>query len=178
MRSLTRPGVSAVAAVALLAGLATPAGAAEWPSTSPTGLAQSAATSTSLSVTWKPVAKAERYRLQISASSSMSDATYQRSTDTAETVNGLQPGRGYYVKVRVITADGVNRSAYSDAVRVWTSFPAPTGLTATERDSTSLTFDWAGVTNAPRYRILIADNASLASATTIASRSPAARSRG
>ena len=178
MRSLTRPGFSAVAAVALLAGLATPAGAAEWPSTSPTGLVQSAATSTSLSVTWKPVAKAERYRLQISASSSMSDATYQRSTDTAEIVNGLQPGRGYYVKVRVITADGVNRSAYSDAVRVWTSFPAPTGLTATERDSTSLTFDWAGVPNAPRYRIRSPTTRRWPTRRPSASRSPAARSTG
>ena len=165
MRSLTRPAIAAAAAVVLLAGLATPAGAAEWPSTSPTGLAQSAATSTSLSVTWKPVAKAERYRLQISASSSMSNATYQRSTDTTETVKGLQPGRGYYVKVRVITADGVNRSAYSDAVRVWTSFAVPKELKATERDSTSVTFDWAGVPNAPRYRIRIADNASLTGST-------------
>ena len=167
MRSLTRPGVAAVAAVALLAGLATPAGAAEWPSTSPTGLAQSAATSTSLSVTWKPVSKAERYRLQISSSSSMTNATYQRSTDTAEIVKGLQPGRGYYVKVRVITADGVNRSAYSDAVRVWTSFPAPTGLTATERNSTSATFDWAGVPNAPRYRLLVADNPEMTNETAV-----------
>ena len=165
MRSLTRPGVATVAAVALLAGLATPAIAADWPSTSPTGLAQSAATSTSLSVTWKPVSKAQRYRLQISSSASMTNATYQRSTDTAETVTGLQPGRGYYVKVRVITADGANRSAYSDAVPVWTSFAVPTGLKGTERGSTSVTFDWTGVPNAPRYRIRIADNASLTGAT-------------
>ena len=46
MRSLTRPGIAAIAAAALLAGLATPALAADWPSASPTGLAQTAATST------------------------------------------------------------------------------------------------------------------------------------
>ena len=62
----------------------------------------------------------------------MSNPTYQRSTDTAATVTGLQAGRGYYVKVRVITADGVNRSAYSDAVRAWTSFAVPTGLKVDE----------------------------------------------
>ena len=95
----------------------------------------------------------------------MSNATYQRSTDTAETVNGLQPGRVYYVKVRVITADGVTRSAYSAAVQVWTSFAVPTGLKSTERDATSVTFDWAGVANAPRYRIRIADNASMTGST-------------
>ena len=165
MRSLTRPGCAAFAAAALLAGLTTPALAADWPSASPSGLAQSAATSSSVSVTWSPVSKAQRYRLQISSSSSMSNATYQRSTDTVEVVNGLQPGRVYYLKVRVITSDGVNRSDYSAAVQAWTSFAAPTGLKSTERDATSVTFDWAGVANAPKYRIRIADNASLSGST-------------
>jgi endonuclease/exonuclease/phosphatase family metal-dependent hydrolase len=165
MRSLTRPGVAAVGAVALMAGLASPATAADWPSATPAGLSQTAAESSSVSMTWQPVSKAERYRLQISTSETMSNPTYQRSTDTAEVVTGLQPGRGYFVKVRVITADGVNRSAYSDAVRMWTSFAVPTGLKSTERDASSVTFDWAGVPNAPRYRIRIADNASMSGAT-------------
>ena len=165
MRSLTRPGIAAVSAVALMAGLATPAVAADWPSATPSGLTQTAAEPTSISVTWKPVAKAERYRLQISASETMSNPTYQRSTDTADVVTGLQPGRGYFVKVRVISADGVNRSAYSGAVRMWTSFAVPTGLKSTERDASSVTFDWAGVPNAPGYRIRIADNASMSGAT-------------
>jgi endonuclease/exonuclease/phosphatase family metal-dependent hydrolase len=167
MRSLMRSGIAVTAAVALTAGLATPATAADWPSASPSGLAQTAATSTSLSVRWEPVPAAQRYRVQISSSSSMSNATYQRSTGTTETVKGLQPGRGYYVKVRVITAEGENRSAYSDAVRVWTSFGVPTGLKATERDSTSVTFDWNGVPNAPRYRILIADNPEMTDETAV-----------
>ena len=161
MRWLTRPGVAAVAAVALMAGLAAPADAVDWPSPPPSGLAQTAATSSSVSMTWNPVSRAQRYRLQISSSSSMSNPTYQRSTDTADVVSGLQPGRSYYVKVRVITTEGVSRSAYSAAVRVWTSFAAPTGLKSTERDASSATFDWAGVPNAPRYRIKVADNASM-----------------
>ena len=165
MRSLTRPGVAVIAAVALTAGLATPAAAVDWPSATPSGLTQTAAESSSVSMTWKPVSNAERYRLQISASETMSNPTYHRSTDTAEVVTGLQPGRGYFVKVRVISADGVSRSAYSSAVRMWTSFAVPTGLTSTERDATSVTLDWAGVPNAPRYRIRIADNASMTGAT-------------
>ena len=165
MRSLARPGLAAIAAAALLAGLATPALAADWPSASPTGLAQSAATSSSVTVTWNPVSKAQKYRLQISSSSTMSNATFQRSTDTNEVVAGLQPGRVYYLKVRVITSDGVNRSAYSAAVRAWTSFTVPTGLTATERDATSVTFDWSGVPNAPGYRLRVADNASMSDST-------------
>ena len=164
MRSLLRPGI-VVAAVTLLAGLAAPAMAAEWPSASPTGLAQSAATSTSVSMIWTPVAKAQKYRLQISTSSSMSNPTYLRSTATGATLKGLQAGRGYYVKVRVITTDGVNRSAYSSAVRAWTSFSVPTGLKVTNRDGTAASFDWADVSGAPKYRIQIADNSSMSGAT-------------
>ncbi len=166
MRSLLRPGIT-MATLALVVGLSAPVAAAEWPSASPSGLAQVAASSTSISMTWTPVPKAERYRLQISLSESMSNATFQRSTDTADSVQGLQPGRGYYIKVRVITADGVNRSAYSDAVRVWTSYPVPTGLKSTKRDATSVSFDWADVPGAPRYRLLIADNPAMTDETAI-----------
>ena len=167
MRSIPHTVASASAAAVLLAGLATPAASAEWPSASPTQLIQTTASSTSVSLTWKPVAKAERYRLQISTSSSMSNATYQRSTDTAETVTGLQPGRGYYVKVRVITAAGDNRSAYSGAVRAWTSFSVPSGLKTTKRDATSATLDWSDVAGAPRYRVLVADNPAMTDETAI-----------
>ena len=163
MRSVSRPG-SIIAAVALIAGVATPAFAADWPSAAPTGLTQTAATSTSVSMKWASVAKAQKYRLQISSSSSMTNPTYQGSTGTTATVKGLQAGRSYYLKVRVITVDGVNRSAYSDAVRVWTSFAVPTGLKVTKRDATSATFDWAAVSGAPRYRIQIADNSSMSGA--------------
>ena len=116
----------AVAAL-VLTGLSAPAVAAEWPSPTPSGLKQVDAAPTSISVTWKPVSKAERYRLQVSTSSSMSGATFQRSRDTAETLTNLQPGRSYYVKVRVITDDGVNRSAYSDAVKARTSDQSSSG---------------------------------------------------
>ena len=165
MRSLTRPVLAAIAAAALVAGFATPALAADWPSASPSGLAQSAATSSSVTMTWSPVSKAQKYRVQISSSATMSNPTYHGSTGTTKAVTGLQPGRVYYVKVRVITSDGVARSAYSAAVKAWTSFAVPTGLKATERDATSVTFDWAGVANAPKYRIRIDDDASLSGAT-------------
>lgn len=159
---VVRVGVVTAAVLALSAG---PAAAADWPSPTPTGLAQSAASSSGVTMTWDSVRRAERYRLQISTSAAMTGATYQRSTDTTEVVKGLQSGRGYYVKVRVITADGVNRSAYSDAVRVWTTFTVPAGLKSTARDATSVTFDWAGVPNAPRYRLRIADNSAMKGST-------------
>jgi endonuclease/exonuclease/phosphatase family metal-dependent hydrolase len=164
MRLLVRSALVVAVATAVACISAAPASAA-WPSATPSGLAQASATSSSVAMTWSSVAKAPKYRLQISSSSSMSNATYQRSTGTADTITGLQPGRGYYVKVRVITTDGVNRSAYSDAVRAWTSFAVPTGLTTTKRDASSITFDWTDVPNAPKYRIQLADNAAMSGAT-------------
>lgn len=155
----------AVVALALVLAGAPAAHAADWPSATPTGLTQSAASSSSVTMTWKPVPKAVKYRLQISSSSSMSGATFKRTTTTTETLTGLKAGRGYYVKVRVITEDGVNRSAYSGAVRAWTSFAVPKGLRSVDRDASSITFDWNDVTDAPRYRIQIADNAGLESST-------------
>ncbi len=155
----------AVPSIALVVTLAGPAGAADWPSASPTGLRQTSASASSVDVTWNAVPKAQRYRLQISASPSMSGATYQRSRDLKETVKGLKTGRPYYVKVRVITDGGSNRSAYSDAVSVFTSFGTPTGLKSTARDASSVTFDWADVANAPRYQLQIADNSSMKAAT-------------
>ncbi|MGI9085514.1 MAG: fibronectin type III domain-containing protein [Aeromicrobium sp.] len=163
MRPFTR--LLAVGTAAVLALAIGPAAAAEWPSPTPTGLAQSSTSSSSVSLTWNPVSTAEKYRVQISASSSMSDATYHGSVGTTETVSGLEPGRGYYIRVRVISTDGTARSAYSETERAWTSFSVPTGLKATERNETSATFDWAGVPNAPRFRLKVADNPAMTGST-------------
>jgi endonuclease/exonuclease/phosphatase family metal-dependent hydrolase len=158
-----RPFAALCVALALLV-FGGPAMAADWPSAAPSGLDQSSAASTSATMTWNAVPKAQKYRLQVSASSTMSNPTYQRSTGTTHELTGLQPGRGYYVKVRVITTDGVNRSAYSDAFRAWTSFSVPKGLAGTKPDETSASFTWTDVAGAPRYRIQIADNASMTGA--------------
>ena len=46
----------------------------------------------------------------------MDDAIYKRSTDAYEEISGLRPGTTYYVRVRVIDADGANLTPYSSAV--------------------------------------------------------------
>ena len=161
---MRRTCIAVVALAMFLAG-APAAVAADWPSATPSGLAQYGAGSSSVTMTWTKVPKAAKYRLQISTSASMSGATYKRTTKTTETITGLKSARGYYVKVRVITKDGINRSAYSGAVRAWTTFAVPTGLKVEKRDASSITFDWKDVPGAPRYRIQIADNAQLKGST-------------
>ncbi len=88
--------------------------------TVPTGLKSTAQTSTSLTFVWNKVDGAPRYRVQLSTSSSMSNATYYRSTSTDEVITGLKPNTKYYAKVRTIRDDGTNLSPYSSAVSATT----------------------------------------------------------
>ena len=97
----------------------------------PTGLKSTAQTSSSLTFVWNKVDGAPRYRIQLSTSSTMSNATYYRSTSTDEVITGLKPSTKYYAKVRTIEDDGTNLSAYSAAVSATTK----AGTTSTVRPS-------------------------------------------
>ena len=131
----------------------------------PTGLQATAATPTTASFAWDPVADAPRYRLQYATSSSMSGATYRRVTDPQAQLTGLQAGVTYYVRVRVITADGVALSPYSTAVAVRTSASTPTGLQATPINPTTVALTWNPVAEAPEYAVQYATDPSMAAAT-------------
>ena len=93
----------------------------------PTGLTVAVTGTTTLSVSWKAVPGAPRYRVAYSTASSMSGATYKRVTAAKLGLTGLAPGQAYYVKVRVITADGGNLSKYSPAVKATTTSTATSG---------------------------------------------------
>ena len=86
----------------------------------PTGLKSTAQTSTSLTWVWNKVDGAPRYRIQLSTSSDMSNATYYRSVSTDEVISGLKSNTKYYAKVRTIKDDGTNLSPYSAAVSATT----------------------------------------------------------
>lgn len=116
-------------------------------------------------MSWTAVAKAPRYRLQVSTKSSMAGATYHRYTGTTGTVAGLRAGTTYYVKVRVITSTGGNLSAYSAAVKAVSSLATPTGLKVTSTSGAAASLDWDAVTGAPGYRIQLARTPAMASAT-------------
>ncbi|MBB3327855.1 endonuclease/exonuclease/phosphatase family protein [Microlunatus antarcticus] len=130
------------AVIALLAATllsAAPAPADAYELKSPSSLKAVEKTTTSLTVTWKPIADAENYRVQFSTSSKMKKAKYERSADTTATLTGLKKSTTYYVKVRVIDADGDNLSSYSKAVKIKTPSknPTPTEPTPTPTPSPS-----------------------------------------
>jgi endonuclease/exonuclease/phosphatase family metal-dependent hydrolase len=111
--------------VATLLGAA-PVQAEAYAMAAPSGIKASASSTTTLTLTWKAVAKAKSYRLQYSTSSKMSKAKYQRETGTTGTLTGLEAGKTYYVKVRVITPEGANLSKYSSRLKVKTPTKDPT----------------------------------------------------
>jgi SpoIID/LytB domain protein len=138
--------------------------------TVPSGLASTAKTPTSLTFSWNPVKDAPMYRIQLSTSSSMSNATYFRFTDPTGTITGLKANTKYYAKVRTIKTDGTNISNYSSAVSVTTpavtgKTDVPKGLSSTAKTPTSLTFSWNPVTDAPMYRIQLSTSSSMSNAT-------------
>ena len=168
MSTLLRRFIAVLAVIALSVGvpaLYAQSASAATATPVPTGLTQTGATATSVTMKWAAVAKAPKYRLQVSTTSSMAGATYHRYTGTTGTVSGLRAGKTYYVKVRVISSTGGNLSAYSSAVKAFTSLPSPTGLTVSSISGDAAALGWSAVTGAPGYRIQLAETSTMSGAT-------------
>jgi endonuclease/exonuclease/phosphatase family metal-dependent hydrolase len=130
---LTRPARLAAALLLVLLVLASlPVPSASAATAAPSGLKSTAVTPTTVSVTWKAVTSAPKYRIQYSTKSTMAGAVYLRFTGNQARITGLTPSTAYYVKVRVITTAGASLSPYSSAIKVTTaSKPVSTGAYAT-----------------------------------------------
>lgn len=132
----------------------------------PSGVKVAVSGTTTLDVTWKPVSGAPRYRVAWSTKSSMSGAKYKRVTPAKLTLTGLTPGQAYYVKVRVITADGANLSKYSKAVKATTNrgYSAPSGLASSGKGSSSVSLKWGSRGSGLRYRVQYSASSSMSGA--------------
>ncbi|MGV8907727.1 MAG: fibronectin type III domain-containing protein [Propionicimonas sp.] len=144
-------------------------GASGYSFLSPTGLRVAATAADSLSLAWGARSGNVRYRVSWSTSSSFANPKYVRITDARRVLTSLRAGTKYYLKVRVINAQGVNLSGYSPAISATTSarphspdltVKPPTGLkvTATAREAAALA--WSEVAGAERYRIQYSRSAS------------------
>ncbi|MDQ3158232.1 MAG: SpoIID/LytB domain-containing protein [Actinomycetota bacterium] len=141
----------------------------------PKNLRLSSATKDSLSVQWDAVPDAPKYRIQLSTSSNMANAVYYRFSPTSATITGLKANTKYYLKVRVITEDGVNLSPYSTpalqattpastAAPATTTFATPKNLKSTGTAKDSISFGWDAVKDAPQYRIQLSTSSNMANA--------------
>ncbi|MGZ8704121.1 MAG: SpoIID/LytB domain-containing protein [Aeromicrobium sp.] len=106
----------------------------------PKNLRSTATAKDSISFAWDAVPDAPKYRIQLSTSSTMSGATYHRFVPASGTITGLKASTTYYAKVRVITTDGVNLSAYSSpAIAVKTASATTASTTSASTTSASAT---------------------------------------
>lgn len=134
----------------------------------PSSLTVTSSSDGSLGLGWKSVSGAPRYRIQLSKSSAMSNATYHRFWSNSGSIAGLDPGAKYFAKVRVISSTGLNLSSYSASPVSGTAgsasrfdLPAPTGLRSTAQATSMLALDWDDVTGAPAYTLLLSRSSSM-----------------
>ena len=101
----------------------------------PTGTARATAT-TSLAISWKPVASAANDRFSDATDSKFKKAKIKTGSAASLELSGLKPKTTYWVRVRALDAKGRNLTGYSKAVKLKTrskgsySLLSPAGLTA------------------------------------------------
>ena len=117
---------------------------------------------------WPAKGSTGRYRVQYATTPSMAGATFLRVSGVSHTLTGLKPATRYWVKVRVIDAEGTSLSRYSAATTLATpsatasptSFKPPTSLAVTSRSRSALQVGWKAVSGAAAYRVKYASSSS------------------
>lgn len=146
----------------------------------PTGLAITKQTASSLSLSWDGVVGAPSYRVQISPHADMSGAKYWGFSSSSGTVTGLADATRYYVRVAVVDSDNVNRltsytgGPYPSALTLPAPPTTPINLRSTAQRTDSLTLAWDAVKGAPRYRVQYSRNADMSGSSYRSFTSPSA----
>jgi hypothetical protein len=121
----------------------------------PTGVKAVAASSTSVTVSWSPVAGAQSYRVYRSGASGNVGATDHPNTSLV--VDGLQPGTEYSFQVAADSIGDVP-GPKSSAVKAKTKsvvLKAPTGVKVSSVTATTATVSWGKVAGATSYRVYL-----------------------
>jgi prepilin-type N-terminal cleavage/methylation domain-containing protein len=117
----------------------------------PVCVADPAAPSTQLKVTFNTVANATSYNLQYSSSSSMSSPTLITGATSPYVLASLAAGTTRYFQVQSI-ASGLS-SGWSTYCQATTQVPVPTGLAITAVGTTTSTASWSTVSVATSYEL-------------------------
>jgi hypothetical protein len=117
----------------------------------PAGVTASAASSSSITVSWTTSSGATGYYIYRSSSATGTYTQVGSSTTTSYTNTGLSAGTTYYYKVAAYNSGGT--SAQSAYVSAATALSAPVTVTAATASATSITVSWTSVTGATGYYI-------------------------
>jgi len=120
----------------------------------PTGVTATAASTSSITVTWSSVSGATSYYIYRSTSASGTYEQVGTSTTTSYTNTGLTAGTTYYYKVAARASYGSSgESAQSSDVSATTLTSAPTDVKAEAVSTSSITISWSSVSGATGYYI-------------------------
>jgi outer membrane protein assembly factor BamB/fibronectin type 3 domain-containing protein len=120
----------------------------------PTGLGASVLTTTSVSLSWNPVAGATRYYVFQATTSGGPYTQVASPTSASKAATGLTPGTTYYFVVKANNGFATS-AASNEASAALPAIPAaPTGLSASTASDTSLSLTWNAVAGATRYLVL------------------------
>jgi chitodextrinase len=121
----------------------------------PGGLAVTATTATSVSLSWTPSAGAIAYHVIQSLSPVGPFSLAMVATSSSATIVGLAPNTTYYFQVRAVDVFG-NPGPPSNTASATTTAAAstaPTGLTVASTTPTSVTLSWAASAGAASYQV-------------------------
>ncbi len=119
----------------------------------PTGLASSAITTSSATVSWTAVASAVSYAVDYKLNSSSTWISFSTAqTGTSASLTGLSSGSLYDWRVKATCSSG---SGNAVAAQFTTSTPcaAPTGLASSSITSSAATVSWSAVSSATSYAV-------------------------
>ena len=120
----------------------------------PLGVTATAASSSSITISWYSVTGAAGYRIYRSTSSSGIFSEIGISYSTSYTNTGLNAGATYYYRVAAYNNSGTGAlSTIVNAATLGAVPGVPTGVTATAESSNSITISWNSVTGATGYII-------------------------
>ena len=107
----------------------------------PTGLAFSSATATSITLRWNAVAGAEIYEIYCGISGIDGYTLAGKSSGTSFTITGLNGSNRYKIKVKA-TANGKPSSDRSELIRLYTLPPRAAKPSRSSADGASVTLKW------------------------------------
>lgn len=132
------------------------------PAPAPTGLKVTGATKNSVSLTWKLVPDAHRYKLERRKGTAGSWAEVgSEASGTSKTATGLECNTTYYFRVSTrgdgspysTTYGSPSTGSVPRTTSTCPAAPAPTGLKVTGATKDSVSLTWKPVTDAHRYKI-------------------------
>jgi len=120
----------------------------------PSSVTATAASSSSITVSWLSVTGATGYKVYRSTSYNGLYDSVGTTTSTSFTNTGLSANTTYYYKVSAYNSSGASSQSSYDYATTPIAIPAvPSGVSATAASSSSITVSWSSVTGATGYKI-------------------------